>query len=98
MRFFNAAHPQMQQEGYFQGGEQIEIVHLSKRGREAFLLPRLNFQIQIEMDSGAQTLKPVMDTLVLLPDEDRCYCIWRASHPLADLSANEVRAVELGLS
>jgi hypothetical protein len=82
-RYHNGAHPDLVSRGYLQGGEPVQIVNASPRGLLRFALPCVPPRIVVVGVTERQTpLGPVLDTLVLEPDEDRFTMVWRATHDI----------------
>jgi len=89
--FFNGAHPDLQVPGYLQGSEEVELFNLTPDGPRAFHLPGLAPEVRLTLrqdgagaaeETEPHVLPGALDTLVLLPDEDRGYVVWRFWHPL----------------
>lgn len=111
--FYNAAHPQLQVEGYLQGNEEVELVNLSPEGTLHFqlpwFLPACTVYKSFEHLEGDPAEKKAssppseeevtfhIDTLCLIPDEHRFYQVWRGLCPIHDLTASEVKKVEINL-
>lgn len=92
--FYNAAHPDLQIKGYLRGDELIEMAGLTPGGQLRSRLPGLQ---PVATVNGAEPLKLRLDTLCLIPDELRCYLLWRGFVPVADITAAEVREVAVAL-
>lgn len=45
--YYNAAHPDLQVEGYLKGGEEVELVNLTPEGRAQFQLPGLHLSVGV---------------------------------------------------
>lgn len=110
--FYNGAHPDLQLDGYLDGDEPVELVHLSKIPRIKFLLPNIKPRIVIRtrsakqfMDESADDLdaktvpggalfgdscKAVLDTLVLVPDENTFYQVFRAVYNIPNNDPGEI--------
>ncbi len=109
--YYNAAHPDLQVNGYLKGDEVVELVNLRPSGAIRFKLPgiKLNCKILKLYDMTASStfgsrnnrliteeagFNP--DTLCLIPDDNRFYMVWRALCPINDLSASEIKEIEIG--
>lgn len=85
--FFNGAHPALQMP-YLEGDEEIELVNVTPDGHRRFRLPGRRPAITLRLRSAPGTepkaypFDPVLDTLVLLPDDGVFTLAWRASRPL----------------
>jgi len=81
-RYYQAA-PEDQQTDHLQGGEKVELSNLTPEGREQFCLPRLALSIMF-FSRGGEEMKtaPVLDTLILEPDQRRLLMVWRSTLPL----------------
>jgi hypothetical protein len=76
-RFFNAAHPELVSTGYFKGGEPIEAVNVSPRGRLSFKLPICQMEASVSV-AGAEENPPLnLETVLIEPDELRFTMLWR---------------------
>jgi hypothetical protein len=77
-RSWNGAHPALQVEPYLAGDERVRANGVSKRGRLEFTLPGLRPSFEADWLGRPHPLEPVLDTLVLEPDEMRVCLTWRA--------------------
>jgi len=116
--FYNAAHPDLQIDGYLKGDEEIELLNLTPDGRVLIRLLGINLickvrkeysgqisgdeagsvksdQKTLDVHSTVQEVTPNLDTLCLIPDEKRFYAVWRGICPINDLTAMEVKGVEI---
>jgi hypothetical protein len=95
-RYFQSAPPD-QQIPYLTGGEQIMLEHLTPQGRTSFRLPTMmELPILVLPHRGKeQELTPVIDTVLLEPDQQRFMLTWRVSLPLRK-SCFEIRQVVVG--
>jgi hypothetical protein len=76
-RYFQAA-PEDQQTDHLKGGEEVELVNLTPRGRTTFRLPRLPVPVEFTLrDATRQEMSPVIDTLIIEPDQTRFCVVWR---------------------
>lgn len=78
-RYYQAA-PEDQQTDHLQGGEKVELKNLTPVGREQFCLPRSAQSIMFYLRGGEEKKKvPVLDTVILEPDQRRLLMVWRSS-------------------
>lgn len=116
LEFHNAAHPELQIDGYLQGWEDVEMRNLTPDGYRSFRLPGLSPVIRlwwtgsaaegdatggagggVEGHRSETSIRPVLDTLVFLPDENRFYQVWRGHVPVPDLALDRIESVEVRL-
>ena len=86
-RLYNSAHPSMQVDGYLRGDEQVELVNLSKNGRLVFNLPNIKPEVVVQkkpfIDKKRKSqINMNLDTLVLIPDEEVFYQVFRGVYKL----------------
>ncbi len=108
--YYNAAHPDLQKEGYLAGDEEVELINLTPDGYLRFRLPALRvncscvkskvnpLEAESAKDSADDTTEPVtmnLDTLCLMPDESRLFIVWRGLCPVRDMTALELKRVEI---
>jgi hypothetical protein len=80
--YFQAA-PTDQQIDFPQGGEEVELIHLTPQGRTTFRLPRGNVPVEFFLKGGdTKPTMAVLDTIVLEPNLGRFLLSWRSSLPL----------------
>lgn len=80
-RFNQVAHPELI--GDLKGGEPVRILNVGQPGVSQFKLPRLVFQVDARADRGEVTgYRPVLDTVVILPDEGCVDLTHRTAIPL----------------
>jgi hypothetical protein len=108
--FFNAAHPSLQMQGYLKGDEEVELVNLHREPHVRFRLPGARPAIEITRGPSAQErnadsdlairgekLRPVLDTLVFIPDDGVFYEVFRAVCDLPSLDDVDVTGVSVTL-
>ncbi len=95
-RFFNAAHPDLVADGYLLGGEPVELIHLSPRGRLSFRLPRCGLDIAVRLDGASERPSCHLETVLVEPDDERLSMLWRAALP-CDKKALRLQRVEIKL-
>lgn len=94
-QYFQAAPPD-QQIPYPAGGEQVTLENLTPHGYTSFRLPTLELPILVLPYRGKdQEFTPVIDTILLEPDQQRFMLTWRVSLPLRK-NCFEVRQVVVG--
>ena len=92
-QYFNAAHPDLQVEGYLKGDEKVELVNLSPKKNIVFDLPDIKPEVVVckktlnkentESDKCDNShIKMNLDTLVFIPEEDVFYQVFRGVFPL----------------
>lgn len=80
---YHQAAPQDQWIDFPKGGEEVELVNLSPRGRAVFRLPGVSVPFEFIYKDGARRQLPgVIDTLLIEPDAARFTMTWRAALPL----------------
>ena len=81
-RYFQAA-PEDQQIEYPNGGKEIELLNLTPVDRVSFSLPTLDVPVEFALRSRTwQEMRPVVDTIVIEPDQGRFSVTLRTSLPL----------------
>ena len=79
--FHNAATPELVARPHLAGGEQVVVVGASREGDFSFALPRVGLSVTAWVRGRESVLRPVLDTVVIEPDEKRVSLTWRASFP-----------------
>lgn len=79
---------------YLRGGELVQLHNLNAFGSLQFPLPRLQFFVGARVDDQLSEHRPVMDTVVFLPNERKLEMTWRAVVPLPKQRAR-VRFVQV---
>jgi hypothetical protein len=96
-RFFNAAHPDLTFDRYLQGGEPVELIHVSRRGPLRFTLPKCQFKVAVQLQGKATEIPAHCETVLFEPDEDRMSMVWRAAFP-CDKKALRIEQVTVNLA
>jgi hypothetical protein len=104
---FNAAHPALQRESFLRAGEEVELRNVHHAlPRITFLLPQVElfgvavFTVKVVREGKLVSRERVaaiplnLDTLCILPDEDRFFLLWRGAVALHV----EAEPVRCGLS
>jgi hypothetical protein len=79
--YFQAA-PSDQQIDYPQGGEEVELRNLTSGGRATFSLPKIEVPVEFYGKASSEAKRAVCDTIVLEPDQNRFFLVWRVARPL----------------
>jgi hypothetical protein len=80
-QFFQACPPDQVARGHLQGGEPVAISNASPSRELAFAVPKRNLEITIWLRGEPTVHRPVLDTLVVEPDEQRVLCTWKTTFP-----------------
>lgn len=80
-KYFHVAHPDWVFEKPLQGGEMVQTLHLSKQPRLNFTLPRCQFKVQARVQGRTQDLTPLLETVLLMPNDEKLALTWRAALP-----------------
>jgi len=80
-RTHNAATPELIATPHLRGGEKVVVVGASTLGDLSFSLPQAKLPVTVWMRGGQSVLDPVLDTVVIEPDDRRVSLTWRASLP-----------------
>lgn len=96
---FDARHqqiapPELVYPGYLRGGEQVDLFNLCEEGALRFTLPKLSFYVGAHLPQGVVEHRPVLDTLLLEPNDLSFELVFRASIPMPP-RAHELRAVQV---
>jgi hypothetical protein len=78
-RFFIAAAPGLYASPYLRGGEEVVIVGMHPDGALRFRLPRRRLRVKFVVNGRETRCTPVLDAVMLEPDNLRVTLIWRAS-------------------
>jgi hypothetical protein len=81
-RFNQVAPPDLVAPGHLRGGETVQLLNLNAAGGMQFDLPRLQFFVGARTDEGTTEHRPLLDTVVVLPNQRRVELTWRAAIPL----------------
>ncbi|WP_233261734.1 DUF2169 domain-containing protein [Vitiosangium sp. GDMCC 1.1324] len=74
--------PVDQQVPSLRGGEVLRCTGLTREGVLVARVPSLRFPVTFRFDDRDQCLDPLLDTLLIEPDQHRMMLTWRASVPL----------------
>ncbi|MDO8738851.1 DUF2169 domain-containing protein [Candidatus Deferrimicrobium sp.] len=101
---YNAAQADLQVPGYLKGDEEVLLLNLTPGGgevrfrladvRPAVTLIRADIEfLGWDAPPSTEHLDMRLDTLCLLPEENRFFLVWRGSLPVRNLGALEIREV-----
>lgn len=104
--YYNAAHGDLQVPGYLKGDEDVLLLNLTPGGGEVrFRLPGVRPAVAVtradieflgwDAPPSTGNLDMRLDTLCLLPGENRFFLVWRGSLPVRNLGALEIREVTI---
>lgn len=81
---YHQAAPADQQLPWPAGGEEVVLLNLTPEGRTRFALPVVDLPVLLVRHDGSEVeRRPVLDTILIEPDERRVCLVWRTSLPLA---------------
>jgi len=94
--YYQAAPPD-QQIDYPKGGEQVELVNLTRQGLTRFKLPKINTPIEYFFrNDERKASQSVLDTILIEPDLGRFILTWRSRIPVRR-NLLEVRQATVGM-
>jgi hypothetical protein len=93
-RHNQCAPPELVYPGHLRGGEQVDVFNMCEEGALRFALPKLSFFVGAHMPEGLVEHRPVLDTLLLEPNDLSFELVYRASIPMPP-RAHEIRAVQV---
>ncbi|HSU57806.1 MAG TPA: DUF2169 domain-containing protein [Bryobacteraceae bacterium] len=79
IRFNNGASPGLALP-FLKAGESVRLLHLTPDGLLAFEVPHDTPKIAMDIGLGERELKPVLQTLLIRPDDGQLDLIWRGAH------------------
>ncbi len=80
-RFFNSAHQDLIAKKVLSGGEIFSLKNLTESGSQAFQLPCWDLPVTVTLRGKKSLYAPVLDTVVIEPDENNVFLTWRATIP-----------------
>ncbi|MGE0784915.1 MAG: DUF2169 domain-containing protein [Sandaracinaceae bacterium] len=80
-RFNLVAHPELVSRT-IRGGEQVRLLNIGQPGPTEFKLPRTVYQVDARTDAATLAFRPVLDTVVLLPDDRYVDMVHRIAIPI----------------
>ena len=103
--FYNAAHPDLQLQGYLRGDEEVALLNLTPEGKVEFKLPGIKIKTTLIKSQGLERNAPTfaeevtmnLDTLCLIPEEKVFYQVWRGITAISDLGAREVKKAQINI-
>lgn len=78
--YFSGAHPNLRFNNSLLG-ELVTLNNLSENGLITFQIPRYEFNVSLTIKRNKQFFTPMLDTVVVEPDEARVLMSWRAAVP-----------------
>ncbi|MFY1829229.1 DUF2169 family type VI secretion system accessory protein [Myxococcus fulvus] len=93
-RYRNVAAPGLVCPTYLRGGELVEVEGMNAGGQVRFELPRLTFGVVAVTARGRVEHRPVLDTVLLEPNERRFELTWRSVAPVPK-RARELSAINV---
>ncbi|MBX3276029.1 MAG: DUF2169 domain-containing protein [Sandaracinaceae bacterium] len=81
-RFQQVAVPELVTPAPLIGNERVRLLNLGHAGAIELQLPRLVFQVDAHTDRGVTHHRPMLDTVLLLPDDRQLDMVWRTALPL----------------
>lgn len=94
-RYFQGA-PEDQWCGPLRGGEQVRVTSVTPTGLWGFSVPAPRMEVKIVSQHGEEDFRPILDTLILEPDEERVILVWRTCTPLR-VKASRLEDVSIGI-
>ncbi len=79
LRYFNTASPGLVADGFFKGGESVQIVNLSQKGDLKFNLPEIKLNCMLRLRQENIFQNPDIYTVLFEPDKERFYIVWGTS-------------------
>ena len=93
-RYFHSA-PEDQQMDYLKGGEEVHCANMSADRQLRFAVPQLRFPVHYRFRDREEKQEPVLDTLILEPDQRRFMLVWRTKVALGR-KLNALREIRIG--
>jgi len=78
-RFYNGAPSDLVATPHLRGGERVQVQGASRRGTLAFDLPAPDLEVVLSIRREISTAKPVLDTVIIEPDDERVVMSFRAT-------------------
>ena len=94
--FFQLAPVELISADHLTGGELVDVSGASRDGALRFRLPIVDLAISYQIGRTTETRTPVLDTILIEPDEARLQLVWRAVLP-CDKRALQVKHVSAAL-
>lgn len=91
--FYNSAHPDLIYPGFLEGGETIELYHLTPEGRLFCEIPKYELAMLVRYQDGELRPAPMfLDTLHLDVEKRKAFITWRGIYPInKDIRVLEAR-------
>lgn len=94
-RFFQGA-PEDQWCGPLHGGEHVGVAGATPTGTWKLTIPAPRVGVKIVSQQGEENYQPILDTLILEPDDERVILVWRTCTPLR-VKASRLEEVSVGI-
>ena len=65
---------------FLKGGESVRLANLTPEGRLQFAIPADTPRIALDIGKGMQELAPVLQTVLIRPDDRQVDLLWRGAH------------------
>lgn len=95
-RFFHCAHPEFIFDRYLQGGESIELDHLTPEGLIQLTVPRVKLAAKVRVAGSQATPALNLETLLIEAEQQRICMTWRAALP-CDKQVLKVEKIDIHL-
>jgi len=96
-RFFHAAHPDLLFNKCLKGGEPVSMTNMSPKGKQQFVLPVCDLEINVTMAGQKHSPQANLETVLLEPTDERLCMVWRAALP-CDKKALKVSQIGVTLN
>ncbi len=80
-RHFRSAHPDLAGSRHLKGGEPVLVSGASEGGDVAFRVPARALSVRLSIRGAVSRHRPLLDTLLIEPDERRVVATWRVTVP-----------------
>ena len=87
--------PMDQQLPSIRGGETVQCINMTPQRVLAFTVPEIEFPVAYHFRDRTERQKPVLDTLLIEPDDRRVLMTWRTRIPLGR-KLNALREIKIG--
>lgn len=96
-RFFHAAHPDLVFDKYLKGGEPVSMTNMSPKGKQQFVLPLCDLEINAIVAGQKNSPQANLETVLLEPTDERFCMVWRAALP-CDKKTLKVNQIDVKLN
>jgi hypothetical protein len=95
-RYYNGAPSDLVATPHLRGGESVEVQGASRKGTLTFDLPAPDLEVALSVRREISTAKPVLDTVIIEPDDERVVMSFRSTFACSRLLPHiEVAQVKL---